>query len=391
VDFVPTLLESKTLVSSETFLMTIGFQMRLIRALDFYPKFDEDVRRRTVFGGFLAMSSFVVMIILFEIRFRAFMGTKLVQKFGIDNRPLPFSAGRVVDPDLLPKMSISFDVFLNRMPCAYIHVNVIDTIKEFDNDIQGRVKMERFNNAGRPVPKRKTQEIARPLDYCGSCYSMKSGCCNTCKEVRKAFKAKRKLMPPLATIEQCSGDLDLMQSMENESCRVSGSISVHQFPGTFHIAPGDSYEAGEGQIDSYERIGLDLDSFNVSHEIEHFNIGEPRTSGSFPLDGVRQIQESKGRLKIYYYVRAIPIGGGRYSIDASGYRHYRGNQSTKFPGIFFAYDISPIHVILEDHRNICEFLTEISAILGGVFALTAFLDSLIYQYGWSNRDVLKIQ
>jgi hypothetical protein len=277
-------------------------------------------------------------------------------------------------------MDINFDILMRRMPCSYLHIDVIDVIKEVDDSVQGRVRMERFNSSGerihdKPHPK---SEAPPPAGYCGSCYSMRGGCCNTCKEVRQAFKARHKPLPPIATIEQCTreGYADLLKGMANESCRVFGALAVHQYPGTFHVAPG-----GHEHTDAYERLGLDVGAFNLSHTVNHFSIGLPHDRGFFPLDGTTQIQQKEGRLNMYYFVRAVPLGlrTRKFSIGATAYQNYRGNHSTKFPGVFFSYDISPISVVEESRRSVVEFLVEISAILGGVFAIATFIDALAFR------------
>jgi hypothetical protein len=164
--------------------------------------------------------------------------------------------------------------------------------------------------------------------------------------------------------------------MMNESCRVFGALAVHQYPGTFHVAPGDHEHS-----DAYERLGIDPGSFNLSHKVNHFSLGLPHDSGFFPLDGTTQIQQKEGRLKMYYFVRAVPLGLGtrKFSIGVTAYQNYRGNHSTKFPGVFFSYDISPISVVEESRRSVVEFLVEISAILGGVFAIATFIDALAFR------------
>jgi hypothetical protein len=152
--------------------------------------------------------------------------------------------------------------------------------------------------------------------------------------------------------------------MVNESCRLHGSLAVHQHPGTFHVAPGDSYGSQAGKTDAYAKLGVDIGSFNLSHKINHFSMGLPQPKGYFPLDGTRQIQAKEGRLKQYYFVRAVPIGiGGRhFSIGVSSY---------------FSYDISPITVVEVSDLSFVNFLVEISAILGGVFAIATFLDAML--------------
>ena len=351
---------------------------------DFYPKFSDDIRQRTKSGGILAIISFFSLIVLLSLRLNTWLHAPPAQRFVVDSSDFPFVTGRQIDVNRLPKMDVNFDIFLRHVPCSYVSLDVVDILKERDGSVEGRVKMERFDVSGtrihaKPHP---MKEAPPPADYCGSCYSLKSGCCNTCKDVRRAFKAARKTLPPIASIEQCTreGFLDELKAMANESCRVHGSVAVHQHPGALHIAPGDTYDAADSE--SFAKLGLSVGAFNMTHTVNHFSIGVPRDA-VFPLDGHTEVQTKPGIMKMHYFVRAVPVGLGRqtFSISASSYPNYRGGNSTKFPGIFFNYDISPISVVEEQERSVFEFLVEVSGIFGGVFSIASFIDLMAFKLG----------
>jgi len=358
--------------------------MKIVQSLDLFPKFGDDIRQKTSSGGILAVLSFLIMGIFFSMRFDAYFYSPISHEFVINSFSLPFSSGRVVDPSKLPKMDINFDIHLRNLPCAYIHVDVIDTIKESDLNAEGRVRMERYDKDGELINMKHFPKTEKPppANYCGPCYSMKSGCCNTCKEVRQAFKSKARPLPPIATIEQCTreGYDQELRAMINESCRVHGTLTVHRFPGTFHIAPGDSIEGGGEHDVAYERLGLNITDFNLTHEIKHFSIGIPLKNGFFPIDNTLEVQKHKGRMKMFYYIRAVPYGesGNSFSIGVSKYQNYRGNHSKKYPGVFFSYDISPIGIVQGEKPSLLLFLSDIMSILGGVFAIATFVDSVVF-------------
>jgi hypothetical protein len=166
---------------------------------------------------------------------------------------------------------------------------------------------------------------------------------------------------------------------------------VPRHPGSFHIAPGDSYEENGEHLHAYERLGVEVDSFNLSHQIHHFCLGLRFGWKKFGLDGHREIQTEQKRMKMSYYVRAVPMGldAIRYSMDATSYSSFRGKNSNKFPGVFFYYDISPITVVYEHPRNFVGFLVEISGILGGVFSVAVFLDALAVNCIRHDDDLMK--
>ena len=359
--------------------------MDAIRLLDFYPKFNDDFAQKTTTGGILAIASFASMTVLFFSLYRNFLQPPVSQYFFVPSPSLPFKTGRKIDPDNLPKMNINFDIFLYHLPCSFLQVNSVDIIKESDDSIEGRLKMERYDSNYNKInqkhfPKENANKTVNSDNYCGSCYGVKEGCCNTCRDVRKAFKKKNKPLPPIASIEQClkDGYLDKLKEMKDESCRVYGGLQVHQHPGSIHFGIGDENQMNE----IYEKVGINITEINISHKITSFHIGnENQEDQYYPLDNKYQIQSKNGRAKIYYFLRIVPIGldQNSFTFGVSQYLHYRKNTSIKYPGIFFNYDISPISVYKESKRSLINFLVEVSGILGGIFAIASFIDSLLFR------------
>ena len=137
-----------------------------IKKWDIFPKFDDDVRQRTSMGGFTAIISIITMVVLFSIRFSYYISSPPAQKFVVYTPELPFKTGRVIDPDHLPKMDINFDITTHKVPCSYLHVDVYDNIKESDESIESRIKMDRLDQNGRPINKKaypKNQELPKGL------------------------------------------------------------------------------------------------------------------------------------------------------------------------------------------------------------------------------------
>lgn len=362
--------------------MNVSYNMFLAN-FDFYPKFSDDLRQRTRSGGALAIGAFALMLGLFYVRMQAWLETPLSQRFIVDAPALPFRNGRHIDVEMLPKMAINFDVFLTHVPCSYVSVQVMDLVKDYDTTAEGRIHMNRFDASGKamaekPHPK---EEEPPPEGYCGPCYSVSSGCCNTCKDVRRAFKERRRPLPPIASIEQCAkeGFFEELRAMANESCRVHGSIDVHQHPGTLHVSPGDTFDSADS--DAFAKLGIDVTRLNMSHHVHHFSIGRPQRRTVLPIDGHTEIQMRSGIMKMFYFIRTVPVnpGSGEFAMSVTKFQNYRSANSTKFPGLFFSYDVSPIAVVEENTRSIVEFLIEVSAILGGIFSIASFLDAAAFK------------
>lgn len=357
-----------------------------IKKWDIFPKFDDDMRHRTNSGGIIAVFSVIAMVSLFIMRYEAWANAPPQQKFVVDTPQLPFKTGRIIDPDRLPKMDINFDIKMHKLACAYLHVDVIDKIKESDQSIESHIRMERYDEKGNPIIKKaypKNQQVKVDPGYCGSCFGQKSGCCNTCKEVRKAFKMNNKPLPPVLTIPQCVQEnwTQELKEMKNEACRVHGTITVHRSPGTFHIAPGESINRDGEHDHFYDDMGIDIDRLNLSHTINHFSVGMPTSKSYYPLDGHKELQRSTGKMKMMYYVRIVPINehGKEFSFGASSYQNYRNANSTKYPGVFFSYDVSPIGIVSVPKSSFIDLVTELMSILGGVFAIATFADLLSFR------------
>ena len=59
-------------------------------------------------------------------------------------------------------------------------------------------------------------------EECGPCYGAKDGCCNTCEEVRDAYRKKGWAVGSLNTIEQCvkEGFINNLDSQSGEGCNM---------------------------------------------------------------------------------------------------------------------------------------------------------------------------
>ncbi|KAF5942964.1 hypothetical protein HYC85_020606 [Camellia sinensis] len=82
---------------------------------------------------------------------------------------------------------------------------------------------------------------------------------------------------------------------------------------------------------------------------------------------------------VYTDVRGHTIQSNQFSVT----EHFRSAEEVgllqSLPGVFFFYDLSPIKVTFtEEHISFLHFLTNVCAIVGGVFTVSGILDSFIY-------------
>ncbi|GLT54876.1 hypothetical protein SLA2020_280380 [Shorea laevis] len=89
-----------------------------------------------------------------------------------------------------------------------------------------------------------------------------------------------------------------------------------------------------------------------------------------------------------YFIKVVPTvytdvsGHTIQSNQFSVTEHYRNSELGhlhSLPGVFFFYDLSPIKVTFTvEHISFLHFLTNMCAIVGGVFTVSGILDSFIY-------------
>ena len=75
----------------------------------------------------------------------------------------------------------------------------------------------------------------------------------------------------------------------------------------------------------------------------------------------------------------------QYSTNYNEFRptdlkpHAADPQQRLVPNAVFSYDISPMEVVVREEReSFAAFLTQICAIIGGVFTVTGLVDGLVY-------------
>ena len=128
----------------------------------------------------------------------------------------------------------------------------MDVSGEHQLDVEHTMYKQRLTINGEPIEdKPKKSDLARNEvgnnGTCGSCYGAETAeipCCNTCEQVREAYRKKGWAFSDPSSIEQCEKEGWTAQIKEqmNEGCRVYGSIDVSKVAGNFHFAPGKSFQ-----------------------------------------------------------------------------------------------------------------------------------------------------
>ena len=111
---------------------------------------------------------------------------------------------------------------------------------------------------------------------CQSCYGAETAdrkCCNTCNDVREAYRIKTWKFDPRG-IEQCRDGLtsEIEERALKEGCQIYGYLEVNRVGGSFHIAPGKSFIINHIHVHDVNPFAST--DFNVTHKIKHLSFGQ---------------------------------------------------------------------------------------------------------------------
>jgi len=364
-----------------------------LRKLDAYPKVNEDFYSRTFSGGVITLVSFSFMFFLFFSELRLYLHTVSETKL-------------VVDTSRGGTLHIAFDVTFPAVPCSLLSIDAMDISGEQHLDIRHDIVKKRIDAHDNVIETRQdgigAPKIEKPLQkhggrlehneaYCGSCFGAETSdddCCNSCEEVREAYRKKGWAITNMDLIDQCKreGYIEKIKNEEGEGCNIHGSIEVNKVAGKFDFALGKSFQ--HSVVQGHDLLGFQQGSYNISHRINKLAFGDYFPGLVNPLDGVQWVHETPNGMH-QYFIKVVPtiytdirgrtIQSNQYSVT----EHFRSSESGHFfqslPGIFFFYDISPVKVTFkEEHVPFLHFLTNISAIIGGIFTVAGIIDSFIY-------------
>jgi len=171
---------------------------------------------------------------------------------------------------------------------------------------------------------------------------------------------------------------------DTDACRIYGNVEVNKVAGNFHVTAGKSIPHPRGHAHLSSLVS-EL-NYNFSHRIDLLSFGDPHPGLINPLDGDLMITQ-QGYHMYQYFIKIVPtsIETLRHDMKANQYSvtqqtraidHTKGSHGV--PGIFFKYDFNAVSVkIKEERRDFTQFFIRLCGIIGGVFATSGMLHSLV--------------
>jgi len=377
------------------------FCLNTLKQFDAFAKPLEEVQIKTVWGGVVSLVCFLTIGFL--------MMSNLIEY--LDNTP---TEELFVDTSRNKKLQINFDIIVPKISCDFLALDAVDSSGETHLQVDHNIYKRRLNLDGNPISEpEKSDDIGSVKKFdnstksndinntdikesCGSCYGAESinfPCCNTCDDVKRAYKIKNWDFQPF-TIDQCknqSSQNEMNDKAFKEGCQMYGSLLVNRVSGSFHIAPGMSFSFNHMHV--HDVHPFSSSSFNTTHIIRHLSFGQKIESipshGGNPLDSTESAAGEDATM-FQYYIKIVPTLYQRRDNSVFSTNQFSVTKHNKIiafdrgtsgmPGIFFSYEFSPIMVkFTEKPRLLGHLFTQFLSNISGVFICFWIIDILMYK------------
>nr|XP_023022430.1 endoplasmic reticulum-Golgi intermediate compartment protein 3 isoform X2 [Leptinotarsa decemlineata] len=303
-----------------------------------------------------------------------------------------------VDTSRSPTIQINLDFTIPKISCDFLALDAMDSSGEQHLEINHNIYKRRLDLEGRPIEEPKKEDIAIKVKSnssetnrteCGSCYGAADRCCNTCEEVKEAYRERKWAIDNLQNISQCKDEKlgEKLKTAFTQGCQIYGSLIVNRVSGSFHVAPGESFSVSHLHVHDVQPFSSS--DFNTSHRIRHLSFGASIESQTHnPLKDTEAFA-TEGSTMFQYYIKIVPtsyvrkdgtiIIANQFSVTKHQKVVSIMSGESGMPGIFFQYELSPLMVkFSEKERSFGHFVTNLCAIIGGVYTVAGLLDSCLY-------------
>jgi len=223
-----------------------------LKSIDVFPKTLDEFKERTFSGATISVVSVISIVALIIGEFNYYHGIDRVDELYVDTRPEGL-------------LDIYLNITFPNVACDVLTLDVMDGFGESQVNVEHNIHKRRLDRQGNELNSAQKEtrighetdeEVAQVKDalekkkeenYCGSCYgaeSVEGQCCNTCDDVKNAYRTKGWALSTHTHVEQCVRERVERQVRANseEGCHLYGSLQVNKVQGNFHFAPGKSFQ-----------------------------------------------------------------------------------------------------------------------------------------------------
>lgn len=324
--------------------------LNVVKQLDAFPKVSQDYQNPTARGGTFSVISLSLILILVISEFFYYTKSHYVFKYSVDT-------------DMDSQLLLTLDMTVGT-PCQYLGADIVDLAGE-SHSLVNHMKFE--------------PALFELSDYGKMIFKAK-------QEILSRFSQSRSLNDFLMIDNYGSLNIpnEAPPKTEANSCRIHGAMNAKKVAGNLHVTLGRSVPHPQGH--AHLNVFVPPNLVNFSHRIDHFSFG-PLVPGAInPLDATLKTTEDKNHV-FQYFLRVVPTKFNTYqhSMSTSQYsitehnrtiNHARGSHG--ITGVFFKFDMSSMMVLINEERKpFWQFLVRLSGIIGGIFATSGMLHTLL--------------
>jgi len=378
-----------------------------MKSLDAFGKPIQEFQVKTACGGYLSVCSFLVIFLLFITELRYFLQLETKDEMVIDQNQDQ------------KHFNVTFKMTFFEVPCSVLHMNLIDSKKANTMHVAHEIYKTRLSKTGAELGLRVRDSLANVAQThselaeagshsdtvraphatahlrCGSCFGShpdEDDCCNSCEDVRAAFKSRGWPERPKGYVfEQCEGEVYAAEPPQrNEGCRVEARLHAQKVAATIHLGVGRYFKYDRLKHEDHKNFVKHL---NFSHEIHELSFGPDFPGLVHVLNGRVKNEHFPPNSEHYQFdIHVIPTrfqdefgqetASHQYSVTeyVKSIDQMARHQELVAVGLWANYDFTPFEVkVTRSRKSFMHFLTECCAILGGIFAFTGMLDNFSYR------------
>ena len=340
--------------SSSSNLMVKTNTVDIIKQFDAFPKVEEDYQRQSSSGGCVTIAIFLALSLLTFYEISSFITSDLYYEYSIDR-------------DFENKVFFNVDIVIP-MVCDFLGPDLLDAaggqiksstvLSEQPAKFQMSKRQEKWFETRKKLRARTGEDLYSSLN--------------------DIFRTQKTSLTPFPSIND-----DEIPNSEFDSCRIFGSVPVNKVSGNFHIFIGKaiSHPMGHSHLNAF----IGKQAYNFSHRINNLSFGD-KSSMVNSLEAEIVLTEEK-EIMYMYFLRVVPTIfrtskhstelAYQYSVTQLNRVVTPGKRHTH-SGIIFKYEFDPVVVtVREREKSFWHFIIQLCGIVGGIFATSGLMHSLI--------------